>query len=228
VCILRTALQLALLKAEKGPLFGLSHRPRQPLFGHLDPALVSCALIWQQLSLSSTPSSQGPEVGGGKRDEDARFVMERCIGGAVEVVPSLRTPQEAAAAACSFLTRVQRQWRWLRGEGEGDLRRKALCHLTVRVEESAELAEVVSRLREAVSATEKEEEEEKEEVRLHPHALVVVTRQPSLDRVQQLQTQRRLCLKNPMSTLIWSPEKEISLNEELRRVASGEACFTFI
>jgi hypothetical protein len=59
------------------------------------------------------------------------------------------------------------------------------------VEESVELAEVVSRLREAVAATEKEEEK-----------VEVVTRQPSLDRVQQLQTQRRLCLKNPMSTLI--------------------------
>jgi hypothetical protein len=62
--------------AAEGELFGLSHRPRQPLFGHLDPALVSSALIWQQQqSVSSTPPSQGPEAGGGKRDEDARIMM---------------------------------------------------------------------------------------------------------------------------------------------------------
>eukprot|EP01036_Dinobryon_divergens_P026750 gene26750-35432_t len=274
----RAALQLALLKADNGPLFGVCGRKgmadaRIPLLEQVDMQSVSAAALFWQTSSRTTVSpaaaplasvetstttegpvesndSAGPEdikdsgQVGWKSGESLipRYVMERCIGGGAIAPRSLGDCALTVAAACEFLS--ERRLQWQREDSSDDvteLRRKDFCHVTVQLgsnagsqEKSAdntdsaaagdkrgELATVVRQLRDSVSLGQ------------GPggggeRVVLIVTSQPGLGRLQQLLAMRQRCMTHPMSSLVWTQDRERELAEESKAVAMGHVSIQVI
>lgn len=235
----RAAWQLVQLKVEKGPHFGLcAASARVPLLEQLSGPTVTSALIWQQFShcddltpvsssSSSSPSEsspaeeQVPELCQGQSSgSKQRFVMERCVGGQAQVAASLASCQAAVSSACGFLSRHRLQWTAQPPMKVEQLLDKAFCHLTVRHDRDLPEQAIIQRLQTAVVGP--------DSATYHPHCLLIVTSQPGLGEVQRLLTQRRLCESNPMSSLRWSAEREMTLTEEIKKVALGRARFVIL
>jgi DNA polymerase III epsilon subunit-like protein len=206
----RAALQLALLKAEKGPTFGVKNTDaaRVSLCSQFLEG-TSTLLAWQReasaVLIESNTGVDGADRSGGNMSPGSEsYLMESCIGGNAVVNPS-NTASETVESACQFITK--------QGSVEsGD----KMCLVFVGIERpagdsdtsTAVIQSYIDALRTAVLSTSR-------------HALLVTTGQNSTQAVTALRTKKRLCLKNPMASAVWSRENEDQLQYESTQSAMG-------
>jgi DNA polymerase III epsilon subunit-like protein len=216
----RAALQLALLKAEKGPMFGVKNT---------DAARVSlCSqflegtatlLTWQrEVSAVSAVSSGATSIVSGEEGCSAQssgnvspssesYLMESCIGGNAIVCPR-ESAADTVETACQFIAKQSSS-----SEKESD-DKMCLVYVGIKrpigdnVTSTAVIQSHIAALRAAVQSTSR-------------HALFVVTGQNSTEVVTALRTKKRLCLKNPMASAVWSRENEDQLQYEASQSAMG-------
>lgn len=58
--------------------------------------------------------------------------------------------------------------------------------------------------------------------------VLIVTSQPGLGRLQQLLAMRQRCMTHPMSSLVWTQDRERELAEESKAVAMGHVSIQVI
>lgn len=234
----RTALKLVIRKLEGGPSFGLNTgtaEARVALANRLALRDIQCLLAWE--TAASNVNGNNSEEGHASSDVSASTTgrplrdvhneaMESCIGGDTKVVRHSNLDQ-LVQRVCAFVRHGregEREWKSLACTTAEELVQKAIttvkvCSLNVcKTRADRETVErVVTSIRTSLSSLEVS----------RGHTALIVTCQPSLERVQRLQEKKRLCMSQSasLSTLIWSSENEMELKGELKKIQLGRVSF---
>eukprot|EP01034_Spumella_vulgaris_P034128 gene34128-42080_t len=216
----RAALQLALLKAERGPMFGVKNTDaaRVSLFSQF-PENTSTFLSWEREASTAAPVSsvtnEGETVAVLPPVESASvtsesYLMESCIGGNA-TVSSSDTTSGAVETACQFIA----------SQGQDDADKMALVYVGIKrpagdsATRTSDIHTQISAIRSAVQGTTR-------------HGLLMITGQNSSKAVTALRTKKRICLKNPMASAVWSRENEDQLQFEAGLNAMGGVVLSVI
>jgi DNA polymerase III epsilon subunit-like protein len=233
-----TAFKLVVAKLEGGPTFGLqgNSEARLALMNRLGLRNVQSLLAWETVDESTSNTTTN---GGAKKEKELHTeAMESCIGAETKVfrhhnfdaviekvsnfLSSKRTRQLGVG------TDLGETWWKDSCKTTDDLVKHALdpmriCSVNVcrTLANRQTVQQTVTSLRAALS------------VGSHPNldqSALIITAQPSLERVQRLQERKRLCMSQAatLSTLIWSAENEMELKAELKKTQLGRVAFSIL
>lgn len=236
----KATLQLALLKMEKGPLFGIKDPEQQkiPLLQQLDESKTQSMLCWQEPRESCTSEVIGKEakvVNGNtvkfeRNGGMSQFGLEKCVGGTARAV-RCDNVEETIMSACEFLHDKNVK----NNEGEISSKMKFLYvgidvkerNETEMKKESNEIyekeKEIVKNCVSQLSATLSEKYEQEP-----GRGLIMLTSQMNTEETRKMLKQRRMGSSKALSAVVWNAELEAQLKELLKSCNHGYVGFIVV